>query len=180
MSLDKNLTDKHPGDPIHSADWNTLASETVRLDATKLNSQLIGIQMLRAAKWANETTSGDWPTVIKETVNFETATSLLLVGQGHGLSDTSGVSLDVAIMVNGTILGYEDTNDLAWGMGLLQPTVGGNTSISTQIVAIAECPVKSGESVVELAMRCRRPDTVKNGSVKFSAPTLWLIRLGAS
>ncbi|KOV88202.1 hypothetical protein ADL01_02330 [Streptomyces sp. NRRL WC-3618] len=181
MSLDENLTNKHPGDPIRSKDWNALASETVRLDDTKLNRGLIGVQMLRAPSWNNETTSGDWQPVISQTVNFETGTSLLLVGQGHGLSSTSGVALDVVIRVNGTILGQDDTvGDLSWGAGLLQNSFGGKTSIWTQIVAIAECSVKSGESAVELAMRCRRPDTGKDGSVNFSAPTLWLIRLGAS
>jgi len=179
MSLDENLTKKRPGDPILSADWNAVASETVRLDDAKLNRQSIGFQMFRAKQWANETTSGDWQPVISQTVHFETATSLLLVGQGHGLSETSGAALDVVFRVNGAILGHDfDTIDLSWGMGLLHP-FGSNTSIWAQIVAIAECPVSSGESLVELVMR-RRANGVEDGSVKFSAPTLWLIRLGAS
>ncbi|GHH85430.1 hypothetical protein [Streptomyces capitiformicae] len=180
MSLDENLTNKQPGDLIRSKEWNILASETVRLvDAAKLNSQLIGIQMQRGLEWENERTSGDWHMVAKETVNVETDTSFLLVGQGHGLSNASNVSLDVAIRVNGKILGHEATNDLFWGMGLVSPTVSGNTSIWTQIVAIAECSIPSGESGVELVMRCRKPNG-GGGAVKFNAPTLWLIRLGAS
>lgn len=175
MPLDEDLTNKHVGDPIRSVDWNALASETARLDGAKLNRGLIGVQMLRG-NWENETSSVDWQPVISQTVTFQTPTKLLLVGQGHGFSGTSGVALDVVISVNGTILGREGAGDLAWGMGLLHPDFGGNTSIWTQIVAIAECPVPSGASSVELAMRRRGP----SGAVKFSAPTLWLIRLGAS
>ncbi|MER6556442.1 hypothetical protein ABT300_01535 [Streptomyces sp. NPDC001027] len=178
MSLDKNLMNKNSGDPIKSADWNALASETARLDEAKLNRGLIGVQTLRAG-WENQTTSMDWKPVINQTVRFETGTSLLLVGHGHGLSDTSGVALDVAIRVNGTVLGQEGSGNLAWGMGLLHPFFGNNTSIFTQIVAIAQSPVKSGDSLFELVMRCRRSEGVNGGSVKFSGPTLWLIRLGA-
>jgi hypothetical protein len=179
MPLDENVTKKRPGDSIRSADWNALAAETVRLDTAKLNSQSIGIQMRPGLEWENERTSGDWHMVAKETVTLKTATSFLLVGQGHGLSNASNVSLDVAIRVNGTILGREAKSDLVWGMGLVSPVTSGNTSIWTQIVAIAECSIPSGESAVELVMRCRKPDGA-GGSVKFNAPTLWLIRLGAS
>ncbi|MEU6806589.1 hypothetical protein [Streptomyces neyagawaensis] len=181
MPLDENITKKRSGDPILSADWNAIAAETVRLDDVKLNRGLTGIQMLQAPKWENTTASEDWQTVISHTVNLESGTELLLVGQGHGFSDFSGVALDVVIMVNGTILGQEDTkNGFAWGMGVHQP-VGITTSIWTQIVVIAEWPsVMSGENEVALAMRCRRQNEEKGGTVHFSAPTLWLIRLGAS
>ncbi|MFD9118732.1 hypothetical protein ACFU6M_07300 [Streptomyces bottropensis] len=181
MPLDKDLTNKNSGDLIRSADWNALASETVRLDDVKLNRGLVGIQMLQAPKWENETASADWQTVISHTVNFESGTELLLVGQGHGFSDFSGVALDVVIKVNGTILGQEDTkNGFAWGMGVHQP-VGSTTSIWTQIVVIAEWPsVMSGDNEIALAMRCRRQNEEKGGTVYFSAPTLWLIRLGAN
>lgn len=180
MSLDENLKNKHAGELIRSEDWNALASETARLDGAKLNRGLIGVQMLRAPSWNNQTSSGDWQPVISQTVNFQTATKLLLVGQGHGLSDTSGVALDVVSRVNGTILGQATGDGFHWGMGLLHPSFGGNTSIWTQIVAIAECSVESGASMVELVMRCRRTGGVNGGAVQFSAPTLWLIRLGAS
>ncbi|WP_405774882.1 hypothetical protein [Streptomyces sp. NBC_01538] len=180
MSLDKKLTEMRSGDLIRSTDWNALASETVRLDDVKLNRGLIGIQMLQAPSWENKTSSGDWQPVIEHTVNLQPGTELLLVGQGHGISDRSGVALDVVIMVNGTVLGQEDTNGLAWGMGVHEPVGKITTSISTQIVVIAEWPAEmSGENEVVLAMRCRKVESVQDGSVQFSAPTLWLIRLGA-
>ncbi|WP_055712009.1 hypothetical protein [Streptomyces torulosus] len=181
MSLDKNLTEKKSGDLIRSADWNAVASETVRLDDVKLDRGLIGIQMLQAPSWDNKTSSRDWQPVIRHTVNLEPGTELLLVGQGHGLSEVSGVALDVVITVNGTLLGQEDTNGLAWGMGIHQPVGKINMSIWTQIVVIAEWPAEmSGVNEVVLAMRCRKEESVKDGSVQFNAPTLWLIRLGAS
>ncbi|MET9846901.1 MULTISPECIES: hypothetical protein [Streptomyces] len=180
MSLDENLTNKQPGDPIRSKDWNALASETVRLDAaTKLNSQAIGFQMLKAKEWSNVSTSGEWTPVIRdEGVNFDTPTSLLLIGQGHASSDTQGIALRVAFRVDNTVLGLgpESSTD-PWGAVYLNPGTTPNSWVP--ITAIAGCPVPKGKRKVELVMRREGPAGT-SGTVKFNAPTLWLIRLGAS
>ncbi|SHH84862.1 hypothetical protein [Streptomyces sp. 3214.6] len=176
MSLDKNLTQKIPGDPIKSSDWNALAAETVRLDAaTKLNSQSIGFQMLQGNSWDNWTAPGDWMPVINKTLDFDTPTSLLLIGQGHGHSDSRELSLRVAIRVNDTLLGL-DKESRIWGGGFLSPFTD-TQDVWFPITAIAGCPVPKGKSKVELVIRCEGQD---NGSVALNAPTLWLIQLGAS
>lgn len=175
MSLDNNLTKKNPGDPIKSADWNALASETVRLDAAKLNSQSIGFQMLQANDWANATTSTEWTPVISSgEVKFDTPTSLLLIGQGHALSEIQGVALRVAIRVNDTVLAMGPNGP--WGGGYLYSGSTPNPNNWIPIMAIAGCPVPQGKSKVELVIRREGG----NGTVKFNGPTLWLIRLGAS
>lgn len=174
MPLDENVMKKRPGDRILSADWNALAEETVRLDATtKLKNQSIGFEMLRAQSWENVSTSNEWtPVISSEEVEFDTPTSLLLIGQGHGHSDTQGVVLSVTIRVDGKILAMDE--DGPWGGGFLQSGSPPNTWIP--ITAIAGCQVPQGKSKVELVIH----RSGQSGKVKFNAPTLWLIRLGAS
>ncbi|KUN83656.1 hypothetical protein [Streptomyces griseoruber] len=166
MSLDKNVMNKNPGDPIKSADWNALASETVRLN------QSIGFHMLQAKAWSNATTSTDWTPVINETVKFDTPTSLLLIGQGHGSSDTQQISLRVAIRVNDTILASDPNGP--WGAAFLYFANTVNNWVP--LTAMAGCPVPQGTSKVELLIR--REGTT--GTVKMNAPTLWLLQLGTS
>ncbi|MFF7838258.1 hypothetical protein ACFZC6_05490 [Streptomyces ossamyceticus] len=167
MSLDRNLTNKKTGDPIKSSDWNALASETVRL------SQSIGFRMLQATLWENLTTANGWTPVINQEVPFDTPTSLLLIGHGHGSSETAGVHLRVAIRVNGTVLGPPDSNG---PVGAAFLSFSNSVNNWVPITAIGGCPVPQGPSRVELVIRREGPV----GTVRLNNPTLWLIQLGAS
>ncbi|MFJ3773467.1 hypothetical protein ACIPX0_17385 [Streptomyces sp. NPDC090075] len=191
MTLDKNTANKAPGDPVRSADWNDLAAAVLRHETDKLDisggtvtgsltvqggltaPQSLGVQLLKPDNGqVNFDNIGiAWrgmATMISQQIQFQTDTTLLLIGHGHGTTPSVSEALTMRIVVDGVATNSEGAND--WGSGYLAVQEG----TWVPVTAIGTVQVPAGSHTVQLTATCS--NTV---SASLRAPTLWVIRLGA-
>ncbi|MER5795537.1 hypothetical protein [Streptomyces sp. NPDC001980] len=191
MTLDQNLADKAPGDPVRSADWNDLAAavlrhETGKLDlsggtvtgpltaqggltAPALSSQSLGVQLLRPDNgqvgFDNIVST---VTMISQQIQFQTPATLLLVGHGHGTTSDVNHALAMRIVVDGVSTGKDGAKE--WGVGYLAVPAG----TWVPVTAMGTVQVAAGSHTLQLTAT-----GTAGGTVALHAPTLWVIRLGA-
>ncbi|MFI5958818.1 hypothetical protein [Cryptosporangium sp. NPDC051539] len=175
MTIDPGLSEMHPGDPIRSSDWNTLASAVGGLQIGVTGAGYLGVSQFTSEIWERSTTSAAYVPAVKGTVAFAQKTTVLVAGHGHGLTRDKDVSLDIAIYVDGTLLGRRDnTSELApWGAGVLQSNANSLSSWN-QVLALGSTVVDAGSRAFEIRFRARGGGK----EVLFSGASLWVVRLG--
>ncbi|WP_033340963.1 hypothetical protein [Catenuloplanes japonicus] len=202
MPLDKKIAEKASGDPIASADWNTLATETIRLDTAKLNttggtvaglltaaaglasptlrSDSLGITLLTPDNdvWNHKTDTSAGRAVISRSVEFAVPTTVFLVGHGHASTDagTSAAkrAVHADIRMDGALL--NPVRESTWGSIFLNLPTG----TWATMVTLASANVPKGKHTFELWLRAI--DSAASGADKYAVslhgPSLWLARLG--
>ncbi|WP_089104010.1 hypothetical protein [Streptomyces hyaluromycini] len=191
MTLDQNLADKAPGDPVRSADWNDLAAavlrhETGKLDlsggtvtgpltaqggltAPGLKSQALGVELLKPDNgqvgFDNIVST---VTMISKQIQFQSDATLLLIGHGHGTTSDLNHALTMRVLVDGNFPG-KDSGGKEWGVGYL--AVPGGTWVP--VTAMGTAQVTKGSHTLQLTVTGST-----GGLVALHAPTLWVVRLG--
>jgi hypothetical protein len=191
MALDKNIGNKHPGDPIKSDDWNKLSAETQRLDEAKLDigggkisgpltvsgpiiSPALGVQIFHGNvdSWIFNTNKGDYEPAIDRDVAFETDASMLVVGHCNA-STGPGNDIQMVLSVDGKQLHQLNANSaLSWGMA-------SNSGFATgdgprPLVAMGICSVAHGTHNFKLLIRA----TTAGQNVMTYGPALFLLQVG--
>jgi len=169
MALDENIGNKHAGDPIRSADWNTLAAETRRL------GMALGVQVLHGTEdtWNFSTDKQTYEPAIERQVTFDSDASILVVGHCSAVTNPDS-GLQMVLSVDGEQLHQVNKNSaLSWGMA----THWGKTrgEVSTPLVTIGMHSVKAGAHTLQLLARSTTPGQ----SVGVTGATLFILRVGA-
>ncbi|MFE2063485.1 hypothetical protein ACFXDH_13930 [Streptomyces sp. NPDC059467] len=194
MTLDQNLADKAPGDPVRSADWNDIAAavlrhETGKLDlsggtvtgpltaqggltAPALSSQSLGVQLLKPdnGQWGFDFNAST-ATMISGQIQFQTPATLLLIGHGHASTSDPNHPLILHVMVDGAITNKEGTSE--WGVGFVALPGGATTWVPATTIGSAQ--VTAGSHTVQFAAT----GGAFGATASLHGPTLWVIRLGA-
>ncbi len=126
-----------------------------------------------ATQWTQGTASSDYTPVIERQLVLETATSILVIGHGHGQVQSPEGQLHVGIRIDGEFLHpWADTpweKSGAGGWGIIA------SEQSVPVVAIETAVLPPAEHVIELGIRS--PDGVP---AFFYGPILITILLGSA
>ncbi|MFG2970137.1 hypothetical protein ACGFZS_43405 [Streptomyces sp. NPDC048288] len=189
MTLDQNTADKAPGDPVRSADWNDLAAAVLRHETGKLDltggtvtglltaqggltaPQSLGVQLLTPEQASFDNITVSEVKMINRDVPFQTDTTLLLVGHGHGTTADVNHPLTMRIKVDGVTTGTFDGEGVEWGRGYL----AASKDTWLPITAIGTTRVLAGTRNLQLTASGGAPEAMAS----LHEPALWVIRLGA-
>lgn len=192
MALDENIGNKHAGDPIRSADWNTLAAETRRLGTDKfdtaggtmsgpltvlgaISSPALGVQILHGTEdsWNFSTDKPTYEPAIQREITFDSDTSILLMGHCSAITNPDN-GLQMVLSVDGEQLHQVNKNSaLSWGMAAHWGKTRGE--VSPPLVTMGTCGVKAGAHTFQLLVRSTTPGQ----SVQLIGPALFILRVGA-
>jgi hypothetical protein len=203
MALDKNIAAKKSGDPIVSADWNTLATETIRLDSAKLDvnaggtvaglltaaaglnaasvhSETLGVNLFtpQLDKWDFTTDLAAGVDVITGNLTLSAPTSLIVIGHGHGstAAGTQAAKRALALEIRMDLRVLNPVRESTWGICYLSPPTGS----WFPLIAVGTVKAPPGEHRLDLVLRAT--DSPNSGPEKYSVnlngPSLWVARLG--